>query len=89
MRRDSISLQELANTLFSYKPDLLHFSGHGTKDGALVVLNDDKSARLSAEALGDTIRILNENTGKRMRGVILNAAYSEKMCRQTNVYNPL
>jgi hypothetical protein len=63
-------LQEL---LLRHKPDIVHFSGHGSPAGEILLQSDSGVHPVSAEALSTLFRILKDN----VRCVVLNACYSE------------
>jgi hypothetical protein len=55
-----------------YKPDIVHFSGHGSADGSLIFEDAAGAAKeVSAEALGQMFRVL-----KGVRCVVMNACWS-------------
>lgn len=71
----AVTAAELSQTLLRYSPGILHFSGHGADQGA-IVLNDDsgQSRPVSASALGRLFKIF---AAKGLRCVVLNSCYSE------------
>ena len=63
-------LQEL---LLRYQPEIVHFSGHGSRAGELLLQDDrGQSHPLSAAALGRLFELLQDN----VRCIVLNACYS-------------
>lgn len=66
--------QELPAALMRHQPDIVHFSGHGTPDGALCLVDDatKRTQSVSAEQLVDIFRPL----GREVRCVVLSACYS-------------
>lgn len=71
---------DLSQALIDTHPTVVHISGHGTPDGALVFQGDDGQPRLiAADALGGLIAAL----GEQVRVVLLNACYSEQAASAT------
>lgn len=65
---------DLQTALLRYKPDIVHFSGHGSAKSEIVLEdNNGHSQTVPAEALSDLFSILHDN----VRCVVLNACYSE------------
>lgn len=60
--------------LNKHQPHIVHFSGHGSSAGELILVGKDGKAKpLSADALAATFESLNDN----IRLVVLNACYSK------------
>src|SRR5262249_27921656 len=79
--RDSLELisrwavrpDDLLQALLEVKPDIVHFSGHGSDAEELIVLDDRGQPKpVSKEALVHLFGILKDN----IRVVVLNACYS-------------
>ena len=70
----AVRVTELQELLLRYKPDIVHFSGHGTKSSE-IILEDDAghSHPVSVRALTQLFSVLGDN----VRCVVLNACYSE------------
>lgn len=70
----ALRAQELPAALMRHQPDIVHFSGHGTPDGALCLIDDAtrRTQELSADQLVDIFRPL----GSDIRCVVLSACYS-------------
>lgn len=80
--RDSFQLEskwavrvgDLSAHLMEHKPNIVHFSGHGSKAHELIFLNNtDEAHSVSAERLSKLFSVLKDN----IRCVVLNACYSE------------
>lgn len=70
-----LRVNELADALMRYRPQIVHFSGHGTKEGALVLVNPDqagKSTPMPPVALQQIFKVL----GKGVYCVVLNSCWS-------------
>lgn len=66
---------DLRRSLAEYRPQVVHFSGHGTETQGLVLENDQgKVQMVSTEALGRLFGAFSENF---IECVLLNACYSE------------
>ena len=73
--------QDILLLLNIHKPHIVHFSGHGSKDGNLVLVDSDKrGALVSAHALKEVFTVLKDN----IRLVIFNACYSSPQAVATS-----
>lgn len=75
----AVRLEDLSKSLLRYKPHLVHFSGHGSPSGAIIL--EDASGRsneVSPKVLGDLFGILRDN----LRCVVLNACYSATQAKE-------
>lgn len=72
----SVRWEDLRSHLLRHTPDILHISGHGTKDG--IVLEDDNGYAhlISADVLNNLLMLFSD----KIRVVIINTMYSEGMC---------
>ena len=63
------------------KPDIVHFSGHGNKNGEIVLEDKNRNPlQISPETFASIFRV-NENP---MKCVVLNCCYSEKAAKLIN-----
>jgi len=70
----AVSYDMLQPRLLTYKPHIVHFSGHGDEAGQLLLMGkDDKSQSLPPDALADMFAAFGDN----IRCVVLNACYTE------------
>lgn len=66
--------RDVRRALLDYKPDIVHFCGHGSGEEGLVLENDvGQSLLVSAEALSGLFELFADQ----VRCVVLNACYSE------------
>jgi tetratricopeptide (TPR) repeat protein len=74
----AVRVTDLQSLLLRHKPDIVHFSGHGT-EGSEIILEDDtgQSYPVSTRALSSLFSVLRDN----IRCVVLNACYSEEQAR--------
>jgi CHAT domain-containing protein len=79
----AVSLMELQTLLLRFKPNIVHFSGHGSETGALVFENYDGSPEEAPpKALSNLFKIINASTladglqANRIKCVLLSACYS-------------
>lgn len=74
----AVRIDDLQELLLRYQPDIVHFSGHGSADHA-IILHDDtgRSVKVKAAALGDLFRMLKDS----VRCVVLNACYSAEQAK--------
>jgi hypothetical protein len=76
MVEEAVRPQEFRRTLLDYKPDVVHFSGHGGGEHGLALMGDNGEALLiKGEALGRFFKALQDIFF--MEAVVLNACYSE------------
>ena len=76
----AVDSDTLRRTLLDEKPDIVHFSGHGTgAEGLVLVGQDDKPRPATGDALASLFKIVNEI--KPVRCVLLNACYAEEQAR--------
>lgn len=69
----AVTVRDLSQVLLRHCPHIVHFSGHGSASGALVVEDESGKARMvDPEALTDLLQILKDN----IRVVVLNACFS-------------
>ena len=69
---------DLLQALNEHKPQIVHFSGHGSESGEIVLMDNNRQAKpVSAEALKMLFTTLKDN----IRVVVLNACYSEKQAQ--------
>ena len=65
---------DLQEILLHNKPDIVHFSGHGSNDGELILENNEGKAQpVSQRALKQLFSLLKDN----IKCVVLNSCYSE------------
>ena len=65
---------DLLQALNEHKPQIVHFSGHGSKTGEIVLMDNNRQVKpVSAEALKMLFTTLKDN----IRVVVLNACYSQ------------
>lgn len=69
----AVRVADLQECLLRHQPDIVHFSGHGSKsDGIILEDQDDGSHPVSTRALARVFELLKDN----IRCVVLNACYS-------------
>jgi len=70
---------ELSQTLLRHQPGIVHFSGHGSSKGEILLQDEmGKSAPVGGEVLARLFRLF---SGKGLRCVVLNACYSDVQAR--------
>jgi hypothetical protein len=70
----AVQVADLQDLLLRHEPDIVHFSGHGSDKGEIVLEdNSGNSHYVSTTALAQTFSLLKGN----IRCVVLNACYSE------------
>lgn len=74
----AVRIVDLQGYLLRHKPNIVHFSGHGSQSSE-IILEDDygKSHPISARALSRLFGVLKDN----IRCVVLNACYSEQQAK--------
>ena len=74
----AVQPDDLLQALNEHKPQIVHFSGHGSESGEIVLMDNNRQAKpVSAEALKMLFTTLKDN----IRVVVLNACYSEKQAQ--------
>ena len=69
----AVRVADLQNYLLRHKPDIVHFSGHGSVTSEIILEdNDGNSQTVSSRALSQLFSVLKDN----IRCVVLNACYS-------------
>ncbi|MFX0138902.1 MAG: CHAT domain-containing protein [Candidatus Hodarchaeota archaeon] len=79
----AVRVSELQEHLLRYKPNIVHFSGHGSPNNE-IILEDDagRSHIVSVKALSELFRILKDS----IRCVVLNACYTETQAQAIAQY---
>jgi len=82
-QRHAVSLADLQELILRFRPNIIHFSGHGSTQGTLVF--EDSTGypeEAPPDALANLFRILNEDPAgtdeDKIRCVVLSACYSNK-----------
>lgn len=74
----AVRFSDLQELLLRYSPHVVHFSGHGSQVGEIILKNDDGlSQPVAPDVLADLFDILKDN----VRCVVLNACYSDMQAR--------
>jgi hypothetical protein len=74
----AVRVRDLQGLILRHKPNIIHFSGHGSKDSGIVLEDETGNSRaVSAQALGKMFSVLKDN----ISCVILNSCYSESQAR--------
>ena len=70
----ALRVQDLQASLLRHRPQIVHFSGHGTEDGSIALESaSGKPQRVTAEALVSLFQLLRET----VRCLVLNACHSD------------
>jgi len=74
----AVRVTDLQSYFLRYKPDIVHFSGHGSESSEIILEdNDGNSQSVSNRALSQLFSVLKDN----IRCVVLNACYSEQQAQ--------
>src|SRR4051812_37723698 len=74
----AVGYKDLPELLLQYKPHIVHFSGHGSTVGEIVLEDERGGLRpIPASSLVELFKILKDN----VRCVVLNACYTELQAR--------
>jgi hypothetical protein len=74
----AVRIKDLSGHLLRYEPDIVHFSGHGSRTSEIILEDvSGKSHPVSSRALSELFRVLKEN----IRCVVLNSCYSESQAK--------
>lgn len=80
IQRHAISVRDLTQVLLEHEPEIVHFSGHGSEQGALIFQDDEgKTHEVPPPALTEVFRVVNKD--KKMHCVFLNACYAENQAK--------
>ena len=83
VQRHAISTNGLMEILLRYKPQIVHFSGHGSNSSALIFENSERMMEeVPPDVLTELFKILSED----IHCVFLNACYSEKQAEAIAKY---
>jgi hypothetical protein len=70
----AVRVRDVQSYLLRYRPAIVHFSGHGSASGEIILEDDDgKKQPVNPRALGRLFSVLKDD----IRCVVLNACYSE------------
>lgn len=65
--------EDLRRAIFRYKPEIIHFCGHGAREQGLIIENESGQSHLiSTDALAGLFELFNDH----VRCILLNACYS-------------
>lgn len=82
----AVRVNELIHLLVQLKPTIVHFSGHGSKDGEIILEDEGgNSFPLPQEAVKRIFGILNRDKNQ-VRCVILNACFTEQQAKYIAEY---
>lgn len=71
----AVRVSDLQRLLLRYKPDIVHFSGHGSEFSEIILEDSDGNSKpVTASALSRLFSLLKDN----IQCVVLNACYSEE-----------
>ncbi|MEW6606659.1 MAG: CHAT domain-containing protein [bacterium] len=71
----AVCITDIQSLLLRHKPDIVHFSGHGSKSSEIIMEDDSGNSKpVTVSALSQLFSILKDN----IRCVVLNACYSDK-----------
>ena len=74
----AVKVMDIQEYLLRHKPDIVHFSGHGSRTSEVILENvSGNSQPVSPRALGQLFSVLKDN----IKCVVLNACYSESQAR--------
>jgi hypothetical protein len=83
--RGAVRPKDFVRSILDLSPEFVHFSGHGTKDGAICSEDDLGTTK---EMSPDAVAAIFEATGNHIRCVVMNACYSEAQARAINAHVP-
>jgi hypothetical protein len=87
-QRQEVSVGELQPLLLRFEPGIVHFSGHGSEESALVFQNEQGNTEIAPPSpLTNLFQIINSDE-KIIQCVVLNACYSERQAEAISKYVP-
>jgi CHAT domain/TIR domain len=80
----AVRASELTSQLKEFRPHVVHFSGHGERDGIVLLGDDDQPQSVPVKALGRLFELLRGGEGTRVdvRLAVLNACWSAEQARE-------
>ena len=79
----AVRISDLQAILLRHKPNIIHFSGHGSPQGEIILANEARNGiAVSNQVLSQLFAILKDD----IRCVILNACYSETQANRIGEY---
>lgn len=76
--------KDFLRRILEVKPEVVHFSGHGSTKGIFMLDEDDRPSLMSTKHLAEVFKLFNEVIGC----VVLNACYSDTQAGQIRDYIP-
>lgn len=87
-QRHAVKISELQGLLLRFEPRIVHFSGHGTPESALILEQEDgRAIVVPPDALTNLFRIVNTDK-KNIQCVVLNACYAEEQAEAIGRHIP-
>jgi hypothetical protein len=95
--RQEVSVRQLQGLLLRYEPKIVHFSGHGSQESALVFQDEQGNSQIAPPtALTKLFEIINsphaqeqvQTNEKIVQCVVLNACYAERQAEAISKYVP-
>ncbi len=81
----AVKIHDLPKYLLKETPEIFHFSGHGEKNGNIVLENNDGDSESIAE---ESIETIFKHLAKGIKCVVLNSCYSSKLGKAISKYVP-
>lgn len=78
----AVTIDEMRRKIIEFKPNILHFSGHGDEDGISLEEIDGKKVLVSGESLSEFFNFFSDH----IKIVLLNSCYSEKQAKDISKY---
>ncbi len=84
--RQAVKPDDVLQTILSYKPHIVHFSGHGQETGE-ICFEDEKGniKTIPPDALASLFKLVNEH----VKCVLINACYSELQAKAISQFVPI
>ena len=73
----SVSYDKFIESIDENKPNIVHFSGHGTEKGKLVFCDDNGKLLTTKKRIIEFFKIITNNKNNNLECVVLDACYSE------------
>ncbi len=84
-QKTAVRITDLRRALLDENPDIVHFSGHGSVEGAIYLENDHgRSQKIPIPALGGLFKLFKDQ----VKCVVLNACYAVEQAEEINKYIP-
>jgi hypothetical protein len=84
IKLSAIRISDLQDSLLEHSPEFVHFAGHGTEEGIILLGDDDNEKIVKSESFAELFRLFDDV----VQCVFLNSCYSESQASVIKQYIP-